>query len=176
MEKRICRLDGCEQEYRARGWCNKHYQNLVRTGSAVARRPEVGICLIPDCNRRHSARGWCLMHYKRWRTNGDPLVARRAPSGTGFVDKNGYVRITATPRRQMMQHRFVMEQALGRKLQPFENVHHKNGIKTDNALNNLELWTKPQPNGQRPEDLVAWVVQYYPDLTEQMLQARKEAS
>ena len=37
----------------------------------------------------------------------------------------------------------------------------------------VELWVKPQPAGQRAEDLVAWVVEYYPDLVKQSLQ-RKE--
>lgn len=49
-----------------------------------------------------------------------------------------------------------MEQYLGRALLKNENIHHKNGIKTDNRLDNLELWVKTQPCGQRPEDLVAW--------------------
>ncbi len=49
-----------------------------------------------------------------------------------------------------------MEELLGRKLFPGEEVHHKNGVRSDNRPENLELWVTSQPAGQRPEDLVAW--------------------
>lgn len=54
-----------------------------------------------------------------------------------------------------------MEQKLGRQLRKDEYVHHINGKKKDNRSENLELWVKAQPPGQRVEDIVGWVVETY---------------
>jgi HNH endonuclease len=49
-----------------------------------------------------------------------------------------------------------MEEYLGRPLLPHENVHHLDGDRSNNKIENLELWSKGQPPGQRVEDKLAW--------------------
>ena len=47
-----------------------------------------------------------------------------------------------TKNRYIQEHRFVMEEKIGRYLTSNEQIHHINGIKDDNRIENLELMTK----------------------------------
>lgn len=53
-------------------------------------------------------------------------------------------------------HRKVLSEHLGRPLRDDESVHHRNGNRDDNRIENLELWTGFQPHGQRVIDQVLW--------------------
>lgn len=58
------------------------------------------------------------------------------------------------------EHVVIMERMIGRPLLSDESVHHRNGIKTDNRPENLELWSKNHPSGQRVDDMIQFCTEY----------------
>jgi hypothetical protein len=85
--------------------------------------------------------------------------------GGRIKDESGYVRVkvqdhpTANGAGYIPEHRLVMERHLGRYLLPLETVHHINGVRDDNRIENLELWSHSHPYGQRVDDKIEWAIE-----------------
>jgi hypothetical protein len=140
-------------------------------------------CLC-DCGEQSVARGaqlrngntrscGCLQREAVRRTS----KARAAlPGERRYVNPGGYVMVRdpkhvhAHPNGYVAEHRKVMSDHLGRALRPDEKVHHRNGRRADNRLDNLELMVC-HPKGQRVVDVVPWaleIVERYCDASGQL--------
>jgi len=62
-----------------------------------------------------------------------------------YQNRNGYVTVKVPPgtpgaiKGRMLEHRYVMQLAIGRPLLQMEQVHHRDGTRSHNAIENLEL-------------------------------------
>lgn len=155
----MCKVEGCPRSHFAKEYCEPHYRRYKKYGepgpaTVRVKRYNGAICSVEDCFGSVVAKNLCERHYGRLKKHGH-IDRTRNSRGEGYVNRAGY-RVIHVPRHvqagrsgKALEHRVVMSDFVGRALLPTEQVHHRNGDKLDNSLQNLELWSTAQPAGQR---------------------------
>jgi hypothetical protein len=171
-----CKLCGEPMFHGGTGMCSRHYAQYRRGQIDVdgntkrdpyrARSYKGVTCKIPGCTTPARSLSMCQHHYEQSRAglidlDGNKL---REPKNKGprngkdrWEGGRGYVRVRAPkgyPNADaygfVLEHRLVMEHRLGRYLNEWEVVHHKNGIRGDNRIENLELLDGRDPYKPHP--------------------------
>lgn len=156
--RNFCTVDACGSVAYGQGLCRVHWRRMRRTGGLTITKGQQDTCSIDGCDGEFTAKGYCAVHYHTFKKWGDPLHPVKRRPGNGHLNDNGY-RMLSVSGRPTAEHRVIMARHLGRKLEPHETVHHRNGQRDDNRIENLELWSSSQPYGQRVADKVAWAVE-----------------
>lgn len=145
-----CSVKNCETVSKSKGLCVLHYSRSRKGADLNA--PRKGFftkCTAPGCDRPHDRRGFCTTHMYRLEAglDMDAPIKKRRPATPGEwspwrLESNGYIRRFKYDSGQFLselQHRFVMSESLGRPLEKGETVHHINGDRSDNRIENLQL-------------------------------------
>jgi len=157
-------------------YCSRNCSNVGRTDTET--RPCAN-CGTPFTTSGHSRNrtGTCSDACRRTLQR-QSLIARNErvyPSETREIQrktiKGGYIRLrfpnkNGVKGREVLEHRYVMEQKLGRELHPEETVHHRLKPVSNNDPGNLELFSSRHGPGQRVHEQVTWaldLIQTYPE-------------
>lgn len=155
--------------------CKREFNPSSRHKKCPKCRKKFHKCL--DCtNLINIERKRCLTCSNRFNTKrgpDNPLFKRKRLTKRGYVliwcPTHPKVQNRKSCHRYLYEHMLVMEAYLGRHLLPGENVHHKNGVKNDNRIENLELWTRPQPSGIRVSDAINHAISILQNYAPQIL-------
>lgn len=121
--------------------CVGTHRDCIQCGGRFYSRPS------EDRKCQGGARRYCSMKCRvlGYRGEGNPKWRGGTyTQGSGYIYEYAPDHLHATADGYVMQHRLVIERSIGRVLDPTEEVHHRNRVRDDNRLENLQLMSNRQ--------------------------------
>lgn len=141
-----CSVTGCAANAAKRGMCDTHYHRMRSWGDPTivlkVKAYRGTRCSADGCSRVATVRGMCSMHRRRVTRRGD---VSRGRSRVGYINRGGY-RVIPMGGPKILEHRWIWQQRHGPIPKDYV-IHHKNGNKLDNRLENLDLMSRPTHSG-----------------------------
>jgi len=150
-ENSICSVPGCGGPLKAHGLCSRHAGQFYKHGKVISAE-KIKIpngnrrCSVEGCDFKYRSNGYCQGHLGQFKKHGKIVASILAPRNGISKSRDGYVLIlkpdhAASDRKGYVKRaNLVWEENTGQVVIAPALVHHKNGVKDDDAFGNLEYF------------------------------------